>query len=134
MHTNKTYTPHSRLRSCSVFQHMHRVAVHVYFVFFKRFLGLCALRMAYDNEACCFAHHARHYHGRRGNSSRVLDLDEDKHYLWLPSMDDSIRPAICVLRAWRKTPTLPVTPVQLKRPGIGRNASCALGDCSTSRT
>ena len=42
-------------------------------------------------------------------------------YLWLPSMDDSIRPAICVIRAWRK------------RPGIGWNASCALGDCSTSR-
>ena len=59
--------------------------------------------------------------------------DEDKRYLWLPSMDDSIRPAICVIHAWRKTPTLPVTPAQLKRPGIGRNASCALGDCSTSR-
>ena len=26
-----------------------------------------------------------------------------------------------------------VTPAQLKRPGIGRNTSCALGDCSTSR-
>ena len=37
-------------------------------------------------------------------------------------MDDSIRPAICVIRAWCKTPTLPVTPAQLKRPGIGRNA------------
>ena len=46
-------------------------------------------------------------------------------YLWLPSMDDSIRPAICVIRAWCKTPTLPVTPAQLKRPGIGRNTSCA---------
>ena len=45
----------------------------------------------------------------------------------------SIRPAICVVRAWRKTPTLPVTPAQLMRPGIGRNASCALGDCLTSR-
>ena len=58
---------------------------------------------------------------------------EDKRYLWLPSMDDSIRPAICVVRAWRKTPTLPVTPAQLMRPGIGRNASCALGDCLTAR-
>ena len=28
--------------------------------------------------------------------------------------------------------TLPVTPAQLKRPGIGRNTSCALGNCSTS--
>ena len=24
---------------------------------------------------------------------------------------------------------LPVTPAQLMRPGIGRNASCILGDC-----
>ena len=30
-------------------------------------------------------------------------------------------------------PTLPVTPAQLMRPGIGRNASCAVGDCLTSR-
>ena len=29
--------------------------------------------------------------------------------------------------------TLPVTPAQLMRPGIGRNASCALDDCLTSR-
>ena len=33
-----------------------------------------ALCMAYDNEACYFTHHARHYHGWRGNSSRFLDL------------------------------------------------------------
>ena len=26
------------------------------------------------------------------------------------------------------SPHLPITPVQLKRPGIGRNASCAVGD------
>ena len=36
-------------------------------------------------------------------------------YMWLPCMDDSIRPAICVVCAWRKTPTLPVTPAQLMR-------------------
>ena len=30
-------------------------------------------------------------------------------------------------------PTLPVTPVQLMRPGIGQNVSCELGDCLTSR-
>ena len=29
--------------------------------------------------------------------------------------------------------TLPVAPVQLMRPGIGRNASCASGDWLTSR-
>ena len=40
---------------------------------------------------------------------------------------------LCYIHAWHKTPTLPVTPAQLKRPGIGRNASCALCDCSTSR-
>ena len=28
---------------------------------------------------------------------------------------------------------VPVTPAQLMRPGIGRNASCASGDCLTSR-
>ena len=31
------------------------------------------------------------------------------------------------------TPTLPVTPAQLMRPGIGRNASCATDDWLTSR-
>ena len=30
-------------------------------------------------------------------------------------------------------PTLPVTPTQLMRPGIGQNVSYALGDCLTSR-
>ena len=45
----------------------------------------------------------------------------------------SIRPALCVTyMCMHKTPTLPVTPAQLMRPGIGRNASCALGDCLTS--
>ena len=33
-----------------------------------------ALRMVYDNEACCFTHRARRYHGWHGNSSRFLDL------------------------------------------------------------
>ena len=53
------------------------------------------------------------------------------------SMGDSIRPAICVTKTctctcMHKTPTLLVTPVQLMRPGIGRNTSCALGDCFTA--
>ena len=30
--------------------------------------------------------------------------------------------------AWDSSPHLPVTPVQLMRPGIGWNASCTLGD------
>ena len=46
---------------------------------------------------------------------------------------EDLRPAICVARACRVMPTLPVTPAQLMRPGIGRNASCALGDCLTPR-
>ena len=37
------------------------------------------------------------------------------------------------MNAWCVIPTLPVTPVQLMRPGIGQNTSCALGDCLTSR-
>ena len=44
-----------------------------------------------------------------------------------------LRPAICVACAWHVTPTLPVAPAQLMRPGIGRNASCAMGDWLTSR-
>ena len=31
-------------------------------------------------------------------------------------------------------PTLPVTPVQLMRLGIGQNVSCTLGDCFASRS
>ena len=58
---------------------------------------------------------------------------DGKTDLLLPSKDNSIRPAICVIRGWCKTPTLPVTPAQLKRPGIGLNASCALSDCFASR-
>ena len=34
---------------------------------------------------------------------------------------EDLRPAICVARAYRHS----VTPAQLMRPGIGRNASCA---------
>ena len=46
---------------------------------------------------------------------------------------EDLRPAICVARTWCVIPTLPVTPAQLMRPGIDRNASCASGDCLTSR-
>ena len=124
-------------RSCSVF-HTYTALPSMCTVFF--FISIMApwdyaLRMAYDNEA--FAHHARHYHGWRSNSSLFLDLPVRMMKQALPvaaKHDDSIRPAICVIRAWHKTPTLLVTPAQLKRPGIGRNASCALGDCSTSRS
>ena len=35
--------------------------------------------------------------------------------------------AFCV---WDSSPNLPVTPVQLMKPGIGRNASCPVGDCT----
>ena len=73
MHTDKTYTPHVHAQC---FIHMHRVAVHVFVFYYNGSLGLCValgIRI-YDNEACCFAHHARRYHGWRGNSSRFLDL------------------------------------------------------------
>ena len=74
--------------------------------------------------------HNEVYQGHKGNLEKLKPAPRNTY---MPSMDDSIRPAMCVIRAWCKTPTLPVTPAQLKRPGIGRNASCALSDCSTSR-
>ena len=46
---------------------------------------------------------------------------------------EDLRPAICVARAWHAIPTLPVTPVQLVRPGIGWNASCTLGGLRATR-
>ena len=39
-----------------------------------------------------------------------------------------LRPDISVTCAWHIIRPLPVTPAQLMTPGIGRNASCALGD------
>ena len=44
---------------------------------------------------------------------------------------EDLRPVICVACARHVIPTLLVTPAQLMRPGIGRNASCALGNCLT---
>ena len=41
--------------------------------------------------------------------------------------ETSLRPVISV-SAHDAIRPLPVTPVQLMKPGIGRNASCALGD------
>ena len=43
---------------------------------YNGYLGLCVAHgiRIYDNEACCFAHHARRYHGWCGNSSHFLDL------------------------------------------------------------
>ena len=46
---------------------------------------------------------------------------------------EDLRSAICVAHARCVIPTLPASPAQLMRPGIGRNASCALGDCLTPR-
>ena len=54
--------------------YIHHVTIHMYFFLIVTALWDYALRMAYDNEACCFVHHARRYHCWRGNSSRFLDL------------------------------------------------------------
>ena len=56
-------------------------------------------------------------------------IDCQAVWLWRTNL----RPAICVACAWYVIPTLPVTPAQLMRPGIGWNVSCTLGDCLTSR-
>ena len=52
------------------FIHIHHVTIHKIVTAPRDY----ALYMTYDNEACCFAHHAHRYHGWRGNSSRFLDL------------------------------------------------------------
>ena len=50
--------------------------IHIYHIciYFLMVPWDYALRMTYDNKACCFAHHAYHYHGWHGNCSRFLDL------------------------------------------------------------
>jgi hypothetical protein len=50
-----------------------------------------------------------------------------------PGISPTPEPHIYLLCKQRHTLTLALALAQLMRPGIGRNASCALGDCSTSR-
>ena len=73
------------------------------------------------------------YRGSRRNKENLVTRKRNRSHIYipcynamcstyshdvhgLPSMDDSIRPAICVIRAWHKPP---VTPAQLKRPSNG---------------
>ena len=73
----------------------------------------------------------RHSHTRTQATPIGEGYAKDEHYQRLPGCD---WPAICVACARRDIPTLPVTPAQLMRPGIGQTyTSCPLGDCQTSR-
>ena len=56
-------------------------------------------------------------------NSLMKDSCIKRQYFWGASTPFLIRPVTClhyVLRAWDSSPHLPVTPVQLMRPGIGQ--------------
>ena len=119
---NYIYTCHTRACTyiCIQTRHTHHIIacihaqcfIHIHHVTINCILVTApwdyALHMAYDNGACCFAHHTHHYHGWHSNSSRFLDLSvrmmKTSTTCLLPSMNESIRAATSVIRAWHKHP------------------------------